>query len=127
MFRMRDQVSKVAIIRQKQQTLGIVIEPSNRIDPNLDAFQKILHCGPTFGVGHGGHEARGLIQHDIGERLLWVDELAVHLDVVFGCVCLAAKFGHYGAVHAHPAFRDKLFCSAARGQACGCYYFLKPF
>jgi hypothetical protein len=127
MFRVRDQVGEVAVICHEQKALGVIVKPSHGIDAHLDAFQKVLHRGPPFGVGHGRDKTRGLVQHDIGRRLLGVNELAVHLYVVFGCICLAAEFGHHRAVHTHSAFRNKFLSSTTRRDARGGYNFLNTF
>jgi len=56
-----------------------------------------------------------------------IDEFAVDLDVVLGCVGLGTEFGYHLAVHAHPAFGDQLFCGAAGRNTRGGYDFLDTF
>jgi hypothetical protein len=124
---MSDQVGEVSIIRQKEKSLGVVVQPADWIDANLDAFQQVLHRGPPFGVGHGRDKARGLVQHNIGLRLLGVDEFAVDLDMVFGWVGLGSELGHHLAVHAHPAFGDKLFRSSSGSHPRSGYDLLDTF
>lgn len=116
MFGVRDQVSKIPVIRQEQQALGIVVQPAHRIYADLDAFQQIMHRGPSLRVGHGRHKTRRLVQHDIGWRLFGIDELAVNLDMVFVWVGLGTELGHDRPVHPHPALGNKLFRSAAGGD-----------
>jgi hypothetical protein len=50
MLRVRDQVREVPVVRHQKQPLGIVVQPSDGVDAGLDAFQKVLHRGPAFGV-----------------------------------------------------------------------------
>ena len=119
MFRVRDQMSKIPVIRQEQQTLGIVVQPAHRIHPYLDPFQQVLHRGPSLGVGHGRDKARWFVQHDVGLRLFGVDELSIDLDMVLGWVGLGPELGHYRPVHPHPALGNKLFRGAARGDPRG--------
>ena len=119
MFGVRDQMGKIPVIRQEQQTLGIVIQPAHRVYADLDAFQQIMHRGPSLRIGHGRHKARWLVQHNIGRRLFGVDELSIDLDMVLGWVGLGPELGHYRPVHPHPALGNKLFRSAARGDPRG--------
>jgi hypothetical protein len=116
MLGMRDQVGKIPVIRQQQKPLGIVVQPSDRIDPDLDPFEQVLHRGPPLRIGHGRHVTCRFVQHDVGRRLFGVDELAVNLDMVLGRVGLGPELGHHLAVHPHPALGYKLFRSAARGD-----------
>lgn len=119
MFWVGDQVGKIAVIRQEQQTLGIVVQPADRIYADLDAFQQIMHHGPSFRVGHGRHKTRGLVQHNIGRRLSGVNEFAVNLDMIFGWIGLGPELGHDRPVHPHPALGNKLFRGPARGDPRG--------
>jgi len=114
MFGMRDQVGEIPVVRQEQETLGIVVQPADRVYADLDAFKQIVHRGPSLGIGHGRHKTRGLVQHDIRRRLFGIDEFAVNLDMVFVRIGLGSQFGHDRSVHPHPALGNKLFRSAAR-------------
>ena len=114
MLGVRDQVSEIPVIGQEQQSLGIVVQPAHRVHADFDAFEQIVHRGPSLRVGHGRHKARRFVQHNISRRLLGIDEFAVDLDMVFGWVGLGPEFGHDRSVHPHPALGDKLFRSAAR-------------
>jgi len=106
MLGMGDLEGEIPVIRHDQHAFGVVIQPAHGIDADLDPLQQILHRGPAFGVGHCRDKAHGFIQHNIRFRLMRIDEFAVDLDVVLGCVGLGAEFGHHLAVHAHPAFGD---------------------
>jgi hypothetical protein len=108
---MGDQVGEIPVIRHDQHAFSVVVQPAHGIDANLDPFQQILDRGPPFGIGHGRDKAHRFVQHDIGFRLMRIDELAVYLDVVFGCIGLGAKFSHDLTVYAHATFGDKLFRS----------------
>jgi hypothetical protein len=119
MFGVGDQMGKIAVIRQEQQALGIVVQPAHGIDTDFDTFQQIMHRGPSLRVGHGGHKTRGFVQHNIRRRLFGVDEFAVNLDMVFVRVGLGPELGHDRPVHPHPAFGNKLFRSAAGGDSRG--------
>jgi hypothetical protein len=124
---MRDQMGEVSVIRQEEKSLGVVVQPAHGIYADLDPLQQVLHRGPPFGVGHGRDKTRGFVQHDVGLRLLGVDELAVNLDMVFGGVGLGAELGHHLAVNAYPALGDKLFRSSSGGNARGGYDLLDTF
>jgi hypothetical protein len=113
MLGMGDQVGEIPVIRHDQHAFGVVVQPAHRIDANLDPFQQILDRGPPFGVGHGCDKTHWLVKHNIGFRLVRIDEFAVYLDVVFGCIGLGAKFSHHLTVDAHAAFGDKLFRSSS--------------
>ncbi len=127
MFGMRNQVRKIAVVRQDQHALGVEIQPAHRIYAYLDAFQQVLYGGPALRVGHGRNIPRWFVQHKVGLRLFWIDELAVNLDVVVRRVGLGAEFGHDLAVHAHPAFGNKLFSGSARCHPGGGYDLLYTF
>jgi hypothetical protein len=124
---MCDQVREIPVIRQDQHAFRIVVQTADGIHADLDAFQQILDRRPAFRIGHGRDKARGLVQHDIDLRLLRIDELAVHLDMVLVRVGLGAELGHHLAVHAHPAFGDERFRGAARRHSRGGYDFLDTF
>jgi len=114
MLGVRDQMGKIPIIRQEQQALGIVVQPADRVYADLDAFEQIVHRGPSLRIGHGRHKTRWFVQHNIRRRLFGVYEFAVDLDMVFVWVGLGAQFGHDRPVHPHSALGNKLFRSAAR-------------
>jgi len=114
MFGMRDQVGEIPVIRQQQKPLGIVVQPADRIDPDLDPFEQVLHRGPPLRIGHGRHIPCRFVQHDIGRRLFGIDKLAVNLDMVLGRVGLGPELGHHLPVHPHSALGNKFFRSAAR-------------
>jgi len=115
----RDKMRKIPVVREQQHPLGVIIQPADGIDTGPDAFQEVLHQGPFLRVGHRRNIARGLVQHDVGLGLSGVDELAVDLDMVFPGVRLGAEFGHYFAVHAHPALKNDILGSAPRSNTGG--------
>jgi hypothetical protein len=118
-FRMRDQMRKISVIGQKEQPFSIVVEPPDGIHADLDAFQQVLDRGPSFGIGHGRNKTRGLVQHDVRQRLAGVDELAVNLDMVLVRVCLGAELGHDLSVQAHSALGNELLSCSARCHSRG--------
>jgi hypothetical protein len=127
MFWVGDQVREIAVVRQDQHALGIIVKPAHGIDADLDAFQKVLDRWSSLGVGHRRDISRGLVQHNVDLWLLRIDELAVDLDMVFVRVSLGAGLGHHLAVHAHPSFGDELFRCAARRHSRGSYDLLDTF
>lgn len=127
MLGMGDQVGKIPVIGQEQKSLSAIIQSPNRINADLQAFEQIQHCRPSFGVGHGRDKAGGLVQHNINQRLFGVDQLAVNLDVVLVCISLSTELGHHLSVHTHPAFSDELFRSAPRRYSCRRYDLLNTF
>ena len=114
MLGVRDQVSEIPVIGQEQQSLGIVVQPADRVHAYFDALEQIVHRGPSLRVGHGRHKACWLVQHNIGRRLFGIDQLSINLDMVFIRVGLGPELGHDRTVHPHPALGNKLFRSAAR-------------
>jgi hypothetical protein len=122
-----DQMRKVTVVGQEQKTFRIVIQPPHRVDPHLDALQQIVHHGPALRIGHGRDESGRFVQHDVGRRLLGIDQFAVHLDVIFRGISLGPQLGDHLTVHAHSAFGYKLFRGSAGCDPGGRYDLLQTF
>jgi len=61
MARMRQRCGEVAIVGQQEQTLGVVIEPADRIDVLLHAPQQLDHCAPALRIRSGRDIAHRLV------------------------------------------------------------------
>ena len=80
----RDGVSscgEVAVVREDQQPLGVVVEPSDREHAGLAGHQ-LDHGRPALRVARGGHDAGRLVQQVVDEIGQDRHRHAVELDVI---------------------------------------------
>ena len=118
---------EIAIVGEKNQSRGGVIEAADGIDAFRQAAQKIAQRLAAFGVGHGGHDFRRLIQQDVHVALFRGDHPARGFDPIGRGVGFRAQLGDHVAVHAHLAADDQLLGVAPRRDARARDYFLQSF
>jgi len=117
--RVHDAVGDVAVVGEQQQTFGLAVEASDRVDPlrNLD---QLHHRLAVALVAHGRDIAAGLVEQQVARRLA-SEQLAVNVDLACLGIDLGAELGDDGAVNRHAPGHDQLFgppagAGAARGH-----------
>jgi hypothetical protein len=115
---------EVAVVGQKHQAHGVVVQPSNGINALRQALQAIHQRLAPFRVGHGGHHFRRLIQHDIHAALVGFHGLTGSFDAIGVSVRFRTQLRHYLAVHAHLPAQNQLFSVTPGGDTSARDYFL---
>ena len=118
---------EIAVVGKKNQSGRGVVEAPHRIDAFRQAAQKIAQRLAAFGVGHGGHHFRWLIQQNVHAALFRGDHLAGGFDAVGAGVGFGAQLRDHVAVHAHLTAGDELLCVAPRSDPRARDYFLQSF
>ena len=90
-------------------------------------MQQIAQAAAAFGIDHGGDDFGRLVQDQVGALGFGLQQLALHLDVIFGFVGLGAEFGDGGSVHGDHSGGDQFFGVAARGDSSARDDFLQSF
>ena len=83
----------------------------------------VQHAGPAFGIGYGGHLARGLVIDHIPLFRFRADQLPVHAHLV-AFLHLGAHFRDGYSVHRHLTPGDHFLRPAAAGHAAFRHVFL---
>ena len=125
--RMEKPLRQRAVIRQEEQSLRVLVEPSDRINMRLLHRQKVDHRAPASLIGNGRDIALRLIQQEVYAAFLFRQRLAVHCDARNCHVRLRSWLTHRHAIHRHAPCRDHLLCLAARRHACTADDFLQSF
>jgi hypothetical protein len=111
---MRQPGSKVAIARQQQQTLAVVVEAADGVEVFPHAAQQLHDCASTFRISPGGHHVLRLVQQDVPGANIEAEATAIHLDDVRRRVGFASQRPHDLAVDLDTPLRDELFRGASR-------------
>ena len=104
---------EIAVVGEKDETAGVVIEAADGIDALGQAAQEISECLAALGIGHGGNDFGRLVEDEVDATLVGLDKFSGGFDAVFGGVGFAAKFGNDLAVDADLAANDELLGVAA--------------
>jgi hypothetical protein len=118
---------EVAIVREKNEAAGVVIETADGIDALGQAAEKIPESLAAFGIGHSGDDFGRLVEHEIDATLVGFDKLAGGFDAVFGGVRFAAQFSDHLAVNTDLAADDELLGVAAGSDTGAGDNFLEAF
>jgi quercetin dioxygenase-like cupin family protein len=116
---MREPLGEVAVVGQQQQSLGVVVEPSDREHARADAGNQVHDGGTSFGVGNRADVAARLVQHEIDPGFGAVQQLAAHPNMVDGGIGAGAQFGDGLAVDGDKPAGNQLFGLAARSNSGG--------
>jgi hypothetical protein len=117
---------EISVIRQQQQTFGVVIEPPYGVHVFAHAGQKIDHRRPTLRIRAGRHISSWFIQEDVADALWRSQAAAVYADVVTLGIGFRPHHAHGLAVERHAPVGDQLFGGASRGDARLSKNLLKP-
>ena len=110
--RVREAMREVTVVRQEQRARRVGIEPPDRDDAR-GMVDQVDDGRPSLRVARGRHRAGGLVQQDVGERLLR-ERLAVEAHLV-GRLHGGVELPHL-AVHGDAAGLDQLVGLAPRGD-----------
>jgi hypothetical protein len=107
---------EVPIIRQQQQTFGVVIEAPYGVHVFAHVAQKIDHRRPTLRIRAGGHISSWFVQEDVADALRRSQTTAVYADVVLRRVGLGPHDAHGFAIHRYAPVGDQFFGGASGGN-----------
>jgi hypothetical protein len=110
---------QLAVVREQEQALRVVVEPADRVDVLAHLRQQVEHGRPLLRVLPRRHVAARLVEQDVAVARGHADALAVHADVVPGGVGPGAEFEDGRPVHRHAAGHDQRFRRASRRDAGG--------
>ena len=63
--RVHDVVGKFAVIRQQQESFGVLVQSADGVNPFFHAVQQVHDTAAVEFIGSGGDIASGLVQHEI--------------------------------------------------------------
>ena len=100
-------VGQGAVVGEQQQALGVLVQPPRGKEPHPAQMlrQQLQHRGLP-GILRGGHQAGGLVEHQV-HLLLPADALPVHREDGGG-IRLVLRCAGSHPVHRHPARPDQL-------------------
>jgi hypothetical protein len=125
--RVEQALGQRTVVGQQQQSLGVVVEPPNRIDVLTDVRQQIEDRLSTLRILPRRHVPPWLVEQDVPVMGDDPDPLAIDADVVVRGIGLRAEFQNRLAVDAHAALRDQALGGATRCHTGGRQNFLQPF
>ena len=114
---MRQLRGEIAVVGQQQQPLGVVVEPSDRIDVVAHAAQEIDDRLPPLRVGARRDVAARFVEQQIQVARGDLDAAAVDTDVIARRIRLGAELADGGAVDAHAPVEHQLLGCAPRRDA----------
>lgn len=123
-FGMGQYVRKLPVVAQQQQPFGIVVEPSNRINPRRNAVHVIERRLAFSGVIGGGEDAFGFVKGNIDERLRCRHASPVHRHVVRAHIDFRPQLCDDFSIDGNASLQNKLFARASRSAPCGSQHFL---
>jgi hypothetical protein len=118
---------EVAIVGEKDEAAGVVVERADGIDAFGKTAKEIAEGFASFGVGESRDDFGRLVHEEIDMAAIRFDEAAGGFDFIFGGIGLGAEFGDDFAVDANLAREDELLGVAARSDARVSDDFLKTF
>jgi len=121
-------LGKRAITRQEQQSLRVVVQPSDRIHVFTHAAggEQVDDRGAPLGIGSRRDVAARFIEQDVAPPRRCLDPSSVDSDIVGVRICLGTEFVHRLAVHRDPSLSDQGLGRAPRREAGGGKDFLQP-
>lgn len=112
---MHHPVGDITVIGKEQQSFGVAIEASDRVDPLGDMHQ-IHHRSSIAFVFGGGDVPTRLVEDQIA-RSLNANEISVDSDHRLAGVGARTEFGDDNPVNGNPTGKDHGFGGAARSHA----------
>ena len=109
---MHESMRHVAIVGEEQETFGLFVQATNMEEPLWVPSHKISHTRASLIVGHGGHNAGGLVQHEYDHCSDKLDYPAVKRDLIARGIDACAQIGN-DAVHSNaPSTNQRITCAA---------------
>ena len=118
--RMHQPLGQIAVTREKQETFGVVIQPSHGIDVVAHAAgrEQVDDGWTLLRIRTAGDVAARFVHQDVATSGCGFDAAAVDADVVGIRIRFRAELGFGPAVHRDAAIADEDFGSAAGRDAC---------
>src|SRR4051812_19028695 len=115
--RVHELVREVAVVRDQERSLGVVIEAADRVDALVDAHEVLRDGRTALGIGERGDGRRGLVEQEIDLVLRLGDDAAVHADDIVRGVGFGAELANDRAVQLDAALLDELLRLPPRSDA----------
>ena len=113
---MGQSVDQIAVVRQNEQTLGIVVEAAHRHDAGAAAAHEIRDRLAAALVLECSDVAARLVEHEVALFLAAAERTPVHHNFIAAHIRLVADRGR-PSVHGHAAVLDPSLRLAARAKA----------
>jgi len=117
--RVHQPLGELAVVRQEQQPLGVVVQAPDGVDVRAHFRQELEHRVAVLGVLARRHVAARLVEQDVAAARGDADALAVDADVVGPGIGFRAEFEDRLAVDRDAALCDEGFGGAAGRDARG--------
>jgi hypothetical protein len=115
---------KVPIIGKDEEPFGIKIQSTDRVDPLLNALQKIHHRWPALRVLDGGDDVSRFVQKEDNRRFQAGDQLPIDLDMVPQRINFDAQLLDAPAVDRYSSLEDHSLGFSPRGHSRSGQYLL---
>ena len=109
---MHQALGQVAVARQQQQPLAVVVEAADRVDVSDAPVEQVEHRGSAFRVVPGGDVSLGLEQQDVARGGPHPDAPAIDPDVIAGGGA-GPKGADDLAIDGHATIDNQLFRGTA--------------
>jgi len=114
---MRQPERERPVVREEQEPLGIVVEPSDGMEAHSELRDQIEHPWPAARVLSSGEVSARLVEEDIALGLSLRQPAPVDLDAVLLGVGVRSELDHWHTVDVDPSLDDEPFGSPARRDA----------
>lgn len=115
--RVDELIREFTVVEQEDQTLGVVVQATDRVDELAQVLGDKLHDrGAAFGVAARGYVPGGFVQGQVMMLGAEADAPAGDADVIRVRVGLRTQFSQL-SVDRHFSFGDQRFAFAPRGDA----------
>jgi hypothetical protein len=113
---MREEVGKVTIVGEKEESLCIEIEATYRIDSPFHVFEKIHYGWPPPWVFDRGKISSGFVEekNDLGFKM--GESSPIHFDVIFGWIGFETQSLNDLTIDQHPTFKHHPLGLSPRGN-----------
>jgi hypothetical protein len=115
--RVREHGGEIAVVGEQEESLGVEVETSDRVDVLANAADEIHDRASPLRIGARGHVSRRLVQQDVAQALGPLDAPSVHADVIARRIGFRAHLEDRRAIHRHTAFGNQPFGRAPRRDA----------
>jgi len=109
-------MGKVAIIGEKEKSLGIEIEATYWIDSPFHIFKKAQDGRPSLRVFDCGKIASGFIEEKNDFLFKMCEFSAIHFDVIFGRIGFKPQYLNNLAIDRHSSFDHHPLGFSPRGD-----------
>jgi hypothetical protein len=113
--RVHDPVGDVAVVGEEEETFGVAVEPTHRVDPFPDLDD--VHHRPAVAFVFRSRDIAARFVEDQIARPLCPEQLPIDLDLGASWIGFGAELGHHLPVDGHPSGRDESLRRPSRSDA----------